>query len=488
MLKKILISIGGIFIILVCVLLFNTFTVSSKQIKSIKNPSKIEIDKNRAAANLAGAIKIKTVSYNNPAAFDKNEFANFRAYLEKTYPKLHRELKQEIVGGLSILYTWKGSDPSLKPILLLAHQDVVPVDAKTLGQWTHPPFSGDIADGFVWGRGSIDLKNGLIGIMEAVEYLISTGFKPVRTIYLSFGHDEEVGGTGAKITAALLKERNIRLDYVLDEGGLITNGIFPGVSGNVAIIGISEKGYLSLEIVSKDKGGHSSQPPKKTALGRLAKAIVKLEENPFPGGLTGPTRLMFDYLAPEMNFTYKLLFSNIWFFKPLLNVVLSGSPSTNATIRTTTAFTMASGSPQDNILPMNASAIVNFRIFPGETMDSVTDYVKALVADEYIEVRPYKRDCEPSQVSDTKSATFIAIQNSISELYPGTTIAPYLVIGGTDARSYNGVAENSYRFLPIHLTSEDLRRMHGLNERISVDQFAQSIKFYTLMIQKTAVK
>lgn len=482
MIKKILTLIGGLFILLVCILLFNAFTVSSKQVKSVKAAITIDIDKNKSAANLAGAVRIKTISYDNPAAFDKNEFAKFRAYLAKTYPKLHRELKRELVGGMSLLYTWRGSDPLLKPILLMAHQDVVPADAKTLGQWTHPPFSGVIKDGFIWGRGTLDVKNGVIGIMEAVEYLISTGFKPARTIYLAFGHDEEVGGTGAEMTAALLKQRNIRLDFVLDEGGSIIKGMIPGIAGNVAVIGISEKGYLSLEIISKDKGGHSSQPPKKTALGRLAKAIVKLEENPFPGDLTGPTRQMFEYLAPEMNFTYKLLFSNIWFFKPLLNKVLSASPSTDATLRTTTAVTMASGSPQDNVLPMSASAVVNFRIFPGETMDSVTDRVRARVADEYIEVKPYKRISEPSKVSDTKSVYFISIQNSISELYPGTISAPYLVLGATDARSYNGVAENSYRFMPVPLTSEDLNRIHGINERISVEHFAQSIKFYALLI------
>ncbi len=483
--KKILSILGAILGILLVIVLIKGTVSDSRQI-IVDKKSQIKVDADLAAKHLSEAIKFKTVSYHDVKAFDKKAFKNLHDYLKKTYPASHAAMKKEVINEMSLLYSWKGSEPEKKPVMLMAHLDVVPVEKGTEKDWRYPAFSGKIAEKHIWGRGAMDIKNSAIAIMESVESLAKSGFKPKRTIYLAFGHDEEVGGmNGNKALAALLKKRGIRFSAVLDEGGSIVYNMIPGVKKPVALIGISEKGYLSLELTATDKGGHSSMPPKHTAVGKLAAAIKALEDDPFPGGISGPAEALFSYVSSEMPFGYRLLFNNMWLFKPLLEVVFSGMPSTSAMIRTTTAATMFEGSQKDNVLPQTAKATINFRIIPGESIKSTINRVRDVIDNPEIKITPLKFSSEPSPVSDPASKEFKVLQKTISTLFPEALVAPYLVLGGTDSRYYTGIADQVLRFCPTRiLTKKDLSRMHGTNERISIENFAESVKFFVLYIQE----
>src|SRR5207249_3351114 len=283
------------------------------------------IDRDRAAEHLAAAIRFRTVSHQDPSEDDRAQFVGLRAFLARTYPKVHRSLVRELVNGDGLLYTWKGADASAKPVLLMAHQDVVPIEPGTEGRWAHPPFGGVIADGFVWGRGALDDKASLVFLMEAIESLLAEGFRPPQTVYLASGFDEEVGGLeGAARIAALLAQRGVRLDYVLDEGRFVSQGVVPGVQEPVASIGIAEKGYVSVELVAETEGGHSSRPPPETAIGLLAAAIDRLERHPMPARLHGAPRREMQALAPYMPFGKRLMLSNLWLFEPLVVRTLAG--------------------------------------------------------------------------------------------------------------------------------------------------------------------
>jgi len=330
----------------------------------------MKIDIDRSAEHLAGAIQFKTISHQDHGKIDRKTFLGLHEYLKKIYPKAHRVMERETVNGLSLLYTWKGGDPAAEPVLLMSHLDVVPVERTTEEAWTHPPFSGDIADGFVWGRGALDVKNGVIGIMEAVERLVGSGFRPGRTVYLAFGHDEEVlGNEGAAEISRILGSRGVRLAYTLDEGGFIRDNIMPGVVKTVALVGIAEKGYLSLELSARDAGGHSSTPRRRTAAGRIAAALCRLERNPFAARLTSPVEAMFTCLGAEAAYPYKIAYTGLRFLWPFMKRELAASPQSDAMIRTTIAPTMLEGSGKENVMPNLVRAVVNLRILQGETRE-----------------------------------------------------------------------------------------------------------------------
>jgi carboxypeptidase PM20D1 len=469
---------------LAAVLSYNALTLKSKQIQVEALPQ-IKVDNGSAAQRLSQAVQFQTISTAQTAETKAEEFQRFQQFLGTAFPKIHQTLTKENVSDHSLLYVWRGTDADLKPIVLLAHQDVVPVDEGTTNKWSHSPFAGDIADGFVWGRGTLDDKGNLMSIFEAVEMLLNENFKPKRTIYLAFGHDEEIGGKrGAVEIAKLLKSRGVNAEFVLDEGGSVTDKIIKGIEKPVALVGIAEKGYLSLELTVEDAGGHSSQPPKNTAVGILSRAIVRLEENPFDGGFEGVTGQMFDKLTPEMSFDQKFFLSNLWLFRPLVVRQLSSAASTNATLRTTTAATVFNAGVKDNVLPNKATALVNFRILPGETIESVTENVRRTINDERVKISAYGENAwNPSPVSDVNSESFQTIEKTIRQTFPETIVAPYLVLGATDARHYAEISPNVYRFSPFKLNSEDLKRIHGIDERISIETYSQGIGFYYNLVK-----
>jgi carboxypeptidase PM20D1 len=446
----------------------------------------VAVDAAAAAARLAGAVRIPTVTHSDRARIDWAPFARLHAYLESAFPRLHATLAREVVAPHSLLYTWAGTDPAAAPILLLAHQDVVPIEPGTEGAWSQPPFAGVIADGFVWGRGALDDKGSLMAQLEAVEALLAAGFRPRRTIHFAFGHDEEIGGEGARAVAALLRDRGVRAEFVLDEGGSITLGMFPGVDPPVAAIMNAEKGYVSVRLTARDAGGHSSMPPPVTAVGRLAAAVARLEQRPLPPRLGPPVTDVLDRLAPALPLTGRLAIANRWLFGALIERALARSPVTNALVRTTTAPTIFQAGIKDNILPVEARAVVNFRVRPGETVAEVLAQVRAAVADPAVELAIDDFSSEPSPVSGTDTPAFAALERTVNEVFPEALVAPGLVVGATDSRHYGAVRAAGYNFVPLPLDALDLKRIHGINERVAVKDYARAVQFYARLLRNTA--
>ena len=437
-------------------------------------------------AILAGALRFRTVASNDSATFPREEFLGLHRHLESSFPLVHATLRREVVNGYSLLYTWQGSDSALAPVLLLSHMDVVPVEPGSESRWTHAPYAGDIADGFVWGRGTLDDKVGVVGILQAAELLLAEGFRPRRTIYFAFGHDEEIGGAGGAVRlAALIASRTPRVESVIDEGSVIAEGLIDGVSRRVALVGIAEKSSLSVELSAEAEGGHSSMPPPHTAVGTVSRAVHRLEESPMPARVTGVAELTFGRLAAEMTFARRAVFANLWLFRPLVARLLAGTPTGNAMIRTTTAATMLSGSPKENVLPSRATAVVNFRILPGDSVAGVLAHVRRVVSDTSVHLRVMGEANEPSAVSDVGAPAYAMLERTIRQAFPDAVVVPYLVVGATDARSYGSLSPNIYRFMPIAAGPEDLPRMHGTNERVSVAGYEGAVRFYVQLLRNT---
>ena len=466
--------------------LYRAARFTSRQM-SVPPAEPFAFDTAGAATRLAGALTYRTISYQDSTRFDGAEFARFQDYLRRTFPKLHARLRREVTGGYSLLYEWRGADTALKPILLLAHQDVVPVEVGTESRWTEPPFAGRIADGYVWGRGALDDKGNLMAVLEAVERLVSDGWTPKQTIYLAFGHDEEVGGMhGAARTAALLTSRGVHLDYVLDEGGAIATRLVPGIASPVALVGIAEKGYLSLELTVEAEGGHSSMPPAQTATGILSAAVARLEAHQMPRHIRGATAAMLDYIGPEMAFSRRLALGNLWLFGGLVERQFGATPSGNAMLRTTTAPTILAAGVKDNVLPSSARAVVNFRILPGDSVAGVVAHARRAIDDPRVTIRTVNESAnEPSPVSPVSSADFTLMQTTLRQVAPGVIVTPWLVVGGTDSRYFDGLTPDVYRTGALGLGAGDLSRIHGTNERVAIADYARNITFYVQLIRNS---
>lgn len=478
--KKILLFLLFALLLLAGVLLWNTMHFPSRQIKGVAAVA-VETPPG-AAERLAEALRYPTIS--SYGWVDTAALLGLHAYIDSTFPGVAARLEKSTVNGLSLLYRWPGIQPELKPVVLLGHLDVVPPDTATLNTWQYPPFEGHVDREFIYGRGSMDDKSGVIGILEAIEMLIRAGHQPARTLYLAFGHDEEIGGKdGAVGLAARLQSQGVEAQFVLDEGGFVMPGTVPGVEQPVALVGIAEKGGVNLELTCEGEGGHSSMPPHQTAIGILSAAIAKLEAHPFPPRMGGTISTFFDYAGPEMKPALRLVFANRWLFEPVIRSILEKKNTTRASIRTTTAVTVIRGGVKTNVLPTEASAIVNFRIIPGETADDVQAYVEEVIADDRVQVKLHDLVGNPSRVSDPASAGFQHIQQAALETLGEVVVVPYLVIGNTDARHYEGIATQLFRFLPLRIAAEDLSRMHGNDERIGVKQYEQAIHFYHQLIQ-----
>lgn len=443
------------------------------------------VEAQSVAEHLAAAIRIETISSGDPADFRGESFDTLHRLLEKLYPRVHTSLQLEKINRYGLLYTWVGSNPELEPVLFAAHQDVVPADPSTLEHWTHPPFSGQIEDGFVWGRGALDIKSQMITLLEAVETLLKKGYRPERTIYLAFGQDEEVGGPqGATAIAKTLQERGVKLWALVDEGGALTEDVLPGVKTPIALIGTAEKGYLSLHFTVHATPGHSSAPPRETAIGLLARAIARLEVNPLPAWV-GAAEPLFHAIAPVAPFSMQFIFANLWLFKGLAEKRLSASPQTSAMIRTTTAPTLISGGIKDNILPSKAEAVVNFRVLPGNSIAAICEYVRAVIGDKRVEFEPLEHiHWEASPVSPTSGDQYDSLSAAIRAFFPDVVVAPFLELGGTDARHYGSVCEHIYRFSPYRINQADLERIHGINERISVESLGQMTQFFIYLMRQ----
>ncbi len=447
-----------------------------------------EIDADRAAARLGEAVRFQTISHDDAAQSDPAAFRAMQAWLAQTYPLTHRAMTLERVADLTLLYTLPGSDASLPPMLLLAHQDVVPVEEGTEGDWDAPPFSGALLNGYVYGRGAADDKGSLIATFEAMEALQAQGFQPRRTILFAFGHDEETSGGGAAAVAALLQQRGVRPWFTLDEGMAILSE-FPLTGGPVALIGIAEKGFMNVRVTARADGGHSSTPPADTAAERLSRAILAIRGRPFPGGLQdGPAPLMLDALAPSLPFAARAMIANRWAFGGLVEQQIGADPSSAALLRTTIAPTIVSGGTKSNVLPQEAHAIINLRLHPRDTTESALAYLRASVADiEGVTVAFEGNPNNPSGVSDTHSDSYALIAAAGRAQAPeGAVVAPMLVLAATDSRHYEDVSEDVYRFAAWVAEPDDLRRIHGTNERMSVENVGRQARFYAQLMASGA--
>lgn len=480
--KKLLYIVAAL-VVLCLIMVFRASTVyEDVQVEPAVDIPQVSLDESAVVERFSGAIRFPTISHDDRSNFDSGAFVAFRDYLEASFPLVHERAERTIIDH-SLVFHIAGSDPEIKPVLFMGHMDVVPVDEITMPQWTHDPFAGIVEDGVIWGRGTLDDKLSVMSFLEAAEALIRDGHQPSRSIYFSFGHDEEVGGIdGAQQVARHFQEQGIEFEFVLDEGGIVTEGILSFVDRPVAIIGVAEKGYLNLRLTVDDEGGHSSQPPEQTALGIVSRAVVKVEENPFPAQLTF-LHSTFDAVAPHTSFTNRLAMANTWLLGPVIESSLLKDRSSAATLRTTTAATMASGSSKSNILPTRAEVVVNFRIIPGETAESVRDRVIEIIDDERVQVT-MEAAIDPSSVSPTDSMGYELLSSMIRGFDDNILVAPYLVQGGTDARYFHSVSPNVYRFIMARAGPDTLKTVHGIDERIAVDDYLMAIRFYYAFMQR----
>lgn len=481
-----LFAVGAALMLLVAVLIVRALTWSPPgRYEPVVLAAAPSVDAARAAARLGEAVRFQTVLHQNPTDDRPEEWAKLHAWLDATYPAARAALHKETVAGRTLIYAWAGSDPALPPIVLMAHQDVVPVAPGTEAGWTRPPFSGEVSGGYVWGRGTLDDKGSLVALMEAVDALAASGFRPARTVYLVFGHDEEVAGSGARAAAALLKSRGVRPAFVLDEGGLALTSN-PVTGKPVAAIGVSEKGYGTLKVVARGKGGHSSMPPDETAVQSLARAVDRIASDRYPPRLDGPGADLIKVLAADSPFGLRLLVANDWLFGGVVANQAAASPSTSALLRTTFAPTMLEGSPKENVLPERATALINVRLHPRDTADAVLARARRAAKD--------LKDVEVTWAAPPSEATRPAAADgpawrllaTIAEKSTGATPGPNLVNGATDGRHMTTLTSQVYRFLPVLIPETELDGFHGTNERLSVENVGRAADAYALLIATAA--
>jgi carboxypeptidase PM20D1 len=444
-----------------------------------------EIDITKAAANLGAAIRFQTVSHQNPAENKPEEWEKLHSWMASTYPKAHAAMAREILTGGTLVYKWQGTDTTAQPIILMAHQDVVPVTAGTEKDWKHQPFSGDIAGEAVWGRGAVDDKGSLVGLFEALEILASQGFEPKRTVWIVSGADEEVGGTGAKAAADLLATRNVKALFTLDEGSAIVSDA-PIVNSKAIMIGVAEKGYATLKVTANAKGGHSSMPPEEIGTVNLAKAVVAIHQDQFPLELRAPVTEMVGALALVKGGAVKVAAANPWLFGGMIKKQFGASPSGSAMLHTTIAPTMLEGSPKENVLPQTATALINYRIAPWNSSSDVMARAKAAVGNLPVEFSWVKPPREPTAISSTKSQGWKFLRAAAEAEAPGAPVAPYLVVAGTDSRSFSIVSDDVYRFMPMTLSIKDTAMIHGTNEHMTVKNLEAMIRFYVRLVATAA--
>ena len=443
----------------------------------------------QAVERLAGGIRIPTISDAIDEPTD-NPFKAFKAYLPAVYPTLYSHLDTLTINEYGLVFRWPGKNPTLAPILLCSHYDVVPVlnydpakpDA-TLPGWDYPPFSGAVANGRIYGRGTLDMKGMLFSILEATDSLLAEGFRPERDVWIALGFDEEIGGTqGALKIAGYFKEQGITFDAVYDEGGII---IAPGIGGiqrTAALVGTAEKGFSTIRITVHGTGGHSSMPPAKGSLVLAAEIIEMLNEEQMSAMLTPPVVAFLDRIGGSMGVPQRTAIANRWLLESLLLRSFESNPATNALVRTTTAITMARGSDAANVLASEAEVTVNFRLLPGNTTAQVKRHVETICDGYDVRIEELSTR-EPSLISPDDSHAFDMIRTSLAGLYPGTIVTPYLTLGGTDAYKYETVSPNVYRFMPVLLTEQEQGTIHNENESISLENYGRMIAYFHDLIR-----
>ncbi|MBU1378994.1 MAG: M20 family peptidase [Alphaproteobacteria bacterium] len=482
---RIALGLVAAFVVLVAVVVVRTFLAftpgTATAAASVRVAPAVTVDVAGAAQRLSQAIQIPTVRHQDKAEDVDAEWTRLHALLATNYPAAHAAMTREELASRTLVYTWPGSDKTLAPIVLMAHQDVVPVTPGAEGDWKHPPFAGVIAEDAVWGRGAIDDKGSLIGIFEAIEALAKQGFQPKRTIMIVSGGDEEVIGQGARAAAALLKLRGITAEFVLDEGMAVINDN-PITGSKVAIIGTAEKGYGTLRVTAKAAGGHSSAPPADSGgVVTLSKALVAIADDQFPLAFRGPGADMVKALAPTAPFVVRMAVANEWLFGGLLTKQAGATPAGAALLHTTIAPTMLKGSPKENVLPQDATAWINYRIAPGDTSATVMARAKSAVGDLPVTLAWNSPPNEPSPVSSTQSWGWQVVAATAGAV-AGAPVAPSLVTAGTDSRFLTPVAKDVYRFQPVEFDLKDVAMIHGTNEHMTLKNLEKMVQFYARLV------
>lgn len=435
---------------------------------------------------LAEAVRVPTISYIEAGKMDVEAFQGFHQLLERQFPLVHKHCEKTIINKYSLIYCLKTKNPhpAEKPILITAHMDVVPVEDGTEGDWTKPPYSGEIAEGMVWGRGTLDTKVHLIGALEAMERLLEKGFSPARDIYLAFGHDEEINGEdGALKIAQYFKNEGLEFDFVLDEGGCAVTNVLAGIEKPIAMVGVGEKGFANIRLSVTMDGGHASMPAPHTSLGVLAKALCLLEEHPLKPRLISCTKDFLLRIGPYMKGVNRVVLANLWIFKPLFLSMFSKTNTGSALLRTTLAVTMAQGSPAPNVVPQKSTAFINCRILPGENGQMLLDHINKTLKGLPVKLEPIALD-DPSALSPCDCNAYRLIESLIYDFCGDVIVVPYLVMASTDARKYEAVCKNIYRFTPYIIDDEDIGKIHGTNENISVANVNRCIDFFTALFER----
>lgn len=468
----------GILVLLLVIAVIRTITLKAPVNEKKSAISYTKEEEDNYARILSEMIKIPTISAAEGDSLE--EFDKLHEVMEREFPLVHKTMEKTNLNG-NLIFRWKGTDSSKEGLLLMGHQDVVPAAETT---WEHDPFSGDIEDGKVHGRGAMDCKNTVMAEFQAVEELISEGFVPERDIYLCCSVNEEISGTGAPSTVKYLKDKGVHLAVVMDEGGAIAEGVMPGMSTLCAAAGIVEKGFANIKFTAKSEGGHSSTPPKNTPFARLSKFICEVEkEHPFKTCFTEPVEVMFRYVAPYLSFPLRMLLGNLWLFKPLLKFAMPKiSAQAGAFLTCTCVFTMGEGSKAPNVIPDEAYVIANIRPGIQQGAQECIDILRKIAAKYNIETTILEAK-DASDVTDYKGEEFGYLEKCVNEVYPDVCFTPYYCTGGTDCRNYNPVSDNCIRFCPIKLDSQQIASMHAANENISTDALAEGVKFYKYFLK-----
>ena len=476
----VLISVSSVLLFLIAVVLIRALLFKPEKKLQMK-PEILSVNNERVAETLAEMIKCRTVSDRNKENECEDEFQKFEQLLPTLFPKVFSRCIVEKPSKRSILIKWKGKTDNA-PTVLMSHYDVVSVVEE---DWEKPPFDGIIENGVLWGRGTLDTKGTLNGILSAAEYLINEGFIPEADIYFAFGGDEEINGTGAAAIVNLFKERGIEPALVLDEGGAVVERVFPGVSVPCALIGIAEKGMLNVEYSVKGGGGHSSSPASRTPVGRLSSACVKMEKTPFKYRLTPPAKKMLDTLGRNSTFIFRVIFANLWLFSPVLNLLTKKTGGElNALVRTTTAFTQMEGSKGMNVIPPVAKMVSNHRIMAPETTESVLERIRKTVDDDKVDIRMID-GMNPSRISTTDCEGYERVRSTVSETWQEAIVSPYLMLACSDSRHWGEISDKVYRFSAMSLSKEERATIHGNNERIPLDTIVRTVEFYIRLMKKS---
>jgi len=443
-------------------------------------PEEVRFDKDGAISALQQLVRCRTISYYEKEKEDNAEFEKLIDMLPALYPHVFDVCGFTKLEDRGLLFRWPGKKQDAVSVMM-AHYDVVPVDETN---WEKPPFEGIIENGVMWGRGTLDTKVTFNGVLYAANTLIASGFVPEQDVYFAFSGGEEVNGQGAVNIVNWFEEHGIPLAMVVDEGGAVVEGVFPGVKEPCGLIGIAEKGMLNLTFSMESAGGHASAPKPHTPIGLLSKACCRVENNPFKMHITKPAAEMFDTLGRHSTFLYRMIFANLWLFKGVLNLLCKKTGGElNALLRTTVAFTQASGSPAPNVIPTAASMMANLRLNPQDSVQGAVDYIKGVIANDNIKLT-VGSSMEPSPVSETGCDAWNKVAAAVADTWQGCIVAPYLMVQCSDSRHYGRISNHVYRFSAMDLTSEERRTIHGNNERIRLECAQRAVEFYIRLMKQ----